>query len=185
VVDQPATIGALPVAVARACGHQVAYLSGLAMRRIAEVYPGTAKTDARDAFVIADAARTLPQTLRRVDVDDETLMELGVLVGYDDDLARQATRISNRIHGLLTGIHPALNASWGRRSPTRRCWRSCPAAADQLASARPGGARSPRSPSRIHPASARSSSPRSGPRWMTDRDRCRHRSGRPSAVPPD
>jgi len=45
VVDQPATIGALPVAVARACGHQVAYLPGLAMRRIADLYPGTAKTD--------------------------------------------------------------------------------------------------------------------------------------------
>ncbi|PPK68446.1 transposase [Actinokineospora auranticolor] len=30
VVDQPATIGALPVAVARAAGHQVAYLPGLA-----------------------------------------------------------------------------------------------------------------------------------------------------------
>jgi hypothetical protein len=28
VVDQPATVGALPVAVARACGHQVAYLPG-------------------------------------------------------------------------------------------------------------------------------------------------------------
>jgi hypothetical protein len=65
VVDQPATIGALPVTVARACGIEVAYLPGLAMRRIADLHPGKAKTDARDAFVIADAARTLPQTLRR------------------------------------------------------------------------------------------------------------------------
>ena len=45
VVDQPASIGALPVAVARACGHQVAYLPGLAMRRIADLHPGAAKTD--------------------------------------------------------------------------------------------------------------------------------------------
>ncbi|WP_026425153.1 IS110 family transposase, partial [Actinokineospora inagensis] len=57
VVDQPATIGALPVAVARAAGHRVAYLPGLAMRRIADLHPGRAKTDARDAFVIADAPR--------------------------------------------------------------------------------------------------------------------------------
>jgi hypothetical protein len=35
------------------------------MRRIADLYPGNARTDARDAFVIADAARPLPQTLRR------------------------------------------------------------------------------------------------------------------------
>ncbi len=108
VVDQPATIGALPVAVARATGHQVAYLPGLAMRRIADLYPGRAKTDARDAYVIADAARSLPHTLRHVDVGDNTLAELEVLVGFDDDLAGEATRISNRIRGLLTAIHPAL-----------------------------------------------------------------------------
>ncbi|WP_410598082.1 IS110 family transposase [Amycolatopsis sp. lyj-23] len=113
VVDQPATVGALPVTVARAAGHQVAYLPGLAMRRIADLYPGRAKTDARDAFVIADAARSLPHTLRPVDVGDDTLAELEVLVGFDDDLAGEATRISNRIRGLLTGIHPALEHAIG------------------------------------------------------------------------
>jgi hypothetical protein len=56
VVDQPASIGALPIAVARDMGCQVAYLPGLTMRRIADLYPGEAKTDARDALVIADAA---------------------------------------------------------------------------------------------------------------------------------
>lgn len=115
VVDQPASIGALPVAVARACGHEVAYLPGLAMRRIADLHPGAAKTDARDAYVIADAARTLPHTLRRVDVGDETLAELEVLVGFDDDLAGEATRVSNRIRGLLTQIHPALERVLGPR----------------------------------------------------------------------
>src|SRR5699024_4487439 len=40
--------------------------TGLAMRRIADLYPGNAKIDARDALVIADAARTLPHTLRAV-----------------------------------------------------------------------------------------------------------------------
>jgi transposase len=113
VVDQPATIGALPVAVARAAGHQVAYLPGLTMRRIADLYPGRAKTDARDAFIIADAARSLPHTLRPVDVGDEALAELDVLIGFDDDLAGEATRIANRIRGLLTGIHPALERAIG------------------------------------------------------------------------
>jgi transposase len=113
VVDQPASIGALPVAVARACGHHVAYLPGLAMRRLADLHPGTAKTDARDAYVIADAARTLPHTLRRVDTDDEALAELEVLVGYDDDLAGEVTRVSNRIRGLLTQIHPPLERVLG------------------------------------------------------------------------
>jgi hypothetical protein len=73
VVDQPASIGALPLAVARDAGCQVAYLPGLTMRRIADLYPGEAKTDARDAFVIADAARAMPHTLRAVDPDDEAV----------------------------------------------------------------------------------------------------------------
>jgi transposase len=115
VVDQPATIGALPVAVARAAGHQVAYLPGLAMRRIADLYPGRAKTDARDAFIIADAARSLPHTLRPVDVGDDALAELDVLVGFDDDLAGEVTRIGNRVRGLLTGVHPALERAIGPR----------------------------------------------------------------------
>src|SRR5690606_12805583 len=44
VVDQPASIGALPVAVARDAGVLVAYLPGLAMRRIADLHAGEAKS---------------------------------------------------------------------------------------------------------------------------------------------
>ena len=48
VVDQPNTIGdALPVTVSRSCEHQFASLPGLSMRRIADLYPRQAKTDAR------------------------------------------------------------------------------------------------------------------------------------------
>jgi transposase len=118
VVDQPATIGALPVAVARDAGCEVAYLPGLAMRRIADLHPGQAKTDARDAYVIADAARTLPHTLRRVDAGEEVLADLEVLVGFDDDLAGEATRVANRIRGLLTHIHPALERVLGPKVQT-------------------------------------------------------------------
>jgi hypothetical protein len=64
ILDQPASIGALAVAAARSLGIEVAYLPGLAMRRIADLHPGQGKTDARDAYVIADAARTMPHTLR-------------------------------------------------------------------------------------------------------------------------
>ncbi len=99
VVDQPATIGALPVAVAQAAGVTVAYLPGLAMRRIADLHPGEAKTDARDAAIIAEAARTMPHTLRGIRVSDENVAELSMLCGYDDDLAKQATATSNRIRG--------------------------------------------------------------------------------------
>lgn len=113
VVDQPATIGALPVAVAQAAGVTVAYLPGLAMRRIADLHPGEAKTDARDAAIIAEAARTMPHTLRGIRVSDENVAELSMLCGYDDDLAKQATATSNRVRGLLTQIHPGLEAVIG------------------------------------------------------------------------
>ncbi|WP_268748142.1 IS110 family transposase [Rhodococcus opacus] len=46
---------------------------------------------------------------------DEALAELEVLVGFDDDLAGEATRISNRIRGLLTSVHPALERVLGSR----------------------------------------------------------------------
>ncbi|MGO1561958.1 Mobile element protein [Actinomycetales bacterium JB111] len=108
VVDQPNTIGALPIAVARDVGCAVAYLPGLAMRKAADLYPGRAKTDARDAFIIADTARTMPHTLRSVDRDSEVLSALKVLAGFDEDLAHETTRALNRIRSLLTQIHPAL-----------------------------------------------------------------------------
>src|SRR5471032_912483 len=115
VVDQPTTIGALPVTVARSEGILVAYLPGLAMRRIADLHAGEAKTDARDAAIIAEAARSMPHALRSLRLDDEQLAELTMLCGFDDDLADQITQTSNRIRGLLTQIHPALERVLGPR----------------------------------------------------------------------
>ena len=108
VVDQPATIGALAVAVAQDMGVTVGYLPGLSMRRIADLSPGNAKTDARHAAVIAQAAATLPHTLRDVTTTDEEAAALTMLTGFDLDLARQVNQTANRIRGLYTQIHPAL-----------------------------------------------------------------------------
>ncbi|RBM05985.1 IS110 family transposase [Streptomyces sp. PT12] len=115
IVDQPASIGALPLTVARDAGCHVAYLPGLAMRRIADLYPGEAKTDAKDARVIADAARTMPHTLRALSLADETAAQLTMLVGFDEDLTGEATRSSNRLRGLLTQFHPSLERVLGPR----------------------------------------------------------------------
>ncbi len=115
IVDQPATIGALPVAVAQANGMLVGYLPGLTMRRVADLHPGEAKTDARDAFIIAETARTMPATLRSIKVADEQVAELSMLCGFDDDLAAQITQVSNRVRGLLTQVHPTLERVLGPR----------------------------------------------------------------------
>lgn len=100
MADQPASIGALPMAVARDMGCPVACIPGLTMRRIADLYPGEAKTDAKDAFI---------------DGEDETIAELKMIVGFDDDLAGEATRVANRLQGLLTHIHPSLERVLGPR----------------------------------------------------------------------
>ncbi len=89
------------------------------MRRIADRYPGRAKTDARAAFTIADATRFLPHTLRSVDIGDNALAELDVLIGFDDDLAADAT-----------GIHPALEQAIGPRTSHPAVLESSPVAAD-------------------------------------------------------
>ena len=115
VVDQPATIGALAVAVARDMGITVGYLPGLSMRRIADLTPGSAKTDAKDAAVIAGAARTMPHTLRAISTSDEDAAALSMLTGFDLDLARQVNQTEGRIRGLYTQIHPALEAILGPR----------------------------------------------------------------------
>ena len=119
VVDQLASIGALAIAVARSRGITVGYLPGLSMRRIADLYPGEAKTDARDAHVIADAGRILPHTLRRVGAEEHTTVQLAVLAGYDADLAIELTRLTNRLHDALLHVHPALERLLGNqfRSP--------------------------------------------------------------------
>jgi transposase len=113
VVDQPATVGALPVAVAQAESVLIAYLPGLAMRRIADLHAGESKTDARDAYIIAEAARSMPHSLRSMRLADNEVAELTMLCGFDEDLAGQITQTSNRIRGLLTQIHPALERAIG------------------------------------------------------------------------
>ncbi|GAA2979427.1 hypothetical protein GCM10020227_55090 [Streptomyces flavovirens] len=141
VVDHPASIGALPLTVARDAGCQVAYLPGPAMRRIADLHPGEATTDAEDAAVIADAARTMPQHPALAELTDEITAELTVLVGFDQDLAAEATCASDRIRGLPTQFHPRLERVLGprldhpavtwlleRHGSRRRCGK--PAAAD-------------------------------------------------------
>ena len=56
----------------------------------------------------------MPHTLHRVGTEDETLAGLAVLAGYDDDLAAQSTRLTNRLHDALLHIHPALERLLGK-----------------------------------------------------------------------
>ncbi|SMY01041.1 IS110 family transposase [Brevibacterium antiquum] len=102
VVDQPATVGALPFVVAQAESITLANLQGIAMCRIADLHPPEAKTDPRDAALIAEAERTMPLTLRGIRVTDENVAELSMLCASDDDTATLSTAKANR----TMQIHP-------------------------------------------------------------------------------
>lgn len=113
VIDQPGSIAQLALALARSRETPVAYIPGLVMRRAADLYPGEAKTDRRDAFVIADTARTRRTQVHWLVIDDELLLQLRVLNGLDTDLAADATRQANRLRDALTSISPALERAVG------------------------------------------------------------------------
>lgn len=116
VIDQPGSIAQLALAVARQRGVPVAYVPGLVMRRAADLYPGEAKTDRRDAFVIADTGRTRRHQVHWLDVgSDELLERLRVLNGFDIDLAADQTRLANRLRDALTSVAPALERALGAR----------------------------------------------------------------------
>ena len=131
VVDQPGSLASLVLAVAARLGVPVAYVPGLVMRRAADLYPGEAKTDRRDAFVLADTGRIRRHQVHWLDAgDDELLDQLRVLNGYDTDLAADATRLSNRLRDALTSVSPALERvlgpdctipAYGTCSPATRC----------------------------------------------------------------
>jgi transposase len=116
VIDQPGSIAQLALAVAARRGTPVAYVPGLVMRRAADLYPGEAKTDRRDAYVLADTARTRRKQVHWLDASsDELLAQLRVLNGFDIDLAADATRLANRLRDALTSISPALERAVGER----------------------------------------------------------------------
>ncbi|CAM4088515.1 hypothetical protein FRC0043_01970 [Corynebacterium belfantii] len=116
VVDQPNNIGRLTVTVAQTMGAEVRYLPGLAMRQLSRIHVGNSKTDVRDAYVIAHAGLNLPDALRSVDRVEDVFLQLKVLNGIDEDLAR-ALHTPNQPDAIRT-----------RRNPPRI--RTCPAWTD-------------------------------------------------------
>ena len=53
----------------------MAYVPGLVMRTAADLYPGEAKTDRQDAYVIADTARTRRKQVQWLDAGSDELLE--------------------------------------------------------------------------------------------------------------
>lgn len=90
-------------------GHDqpMAYLTGLAVHRASASYRGESKTDAKDAFVIADQAR-MRRDLGLLRPGDEIAVDLRTLTTRRTDLVCDRTRQINRLRAQLLEIFPAL-----------------------------------------------------------------------------
>lgn len=101
----------LMIALLAGHGQPVAYLTGLAVHRASGTYRGEGKTDARDAFVIADQARMRrdPGMLRP---GDEIAVDLRILTARRGDLVADRTRQVNRLRAQLLEIFPALERAF-------------------------------------------------------------------------
>ena len=113
VVDTTSSAAVLALTVAAEVAIPVAYVTGLAMRRAADLYAGAAKTDPTDAQVLADYARRNADRLTWTTITDELLARLRILNGRDTDLAGDATRAVNRLRDALLAVSPALESAVG------------------------------------------------------------------------
>ena len=83
------------------------YITGLTVHRASASYRGEGKTDAKDAFVIADQAR-MRRDLGQLRPGDEIAVDLRTLTGRRTDLMCDRTRQINRLRAQLLEIFPAL-----------------------------------------------------------------------------
>lgn len=111
VVDQFRNIGSLAVRRTRAAGLGVAHLPGLAVSRAAGLFAGEAKTDERDAAVIARTALGVPDSLSGVPGRGEALEAARALSSQRDHVVACATRDKNRLRAVLLESCPALEAA--------------------------------------------------------------------------
>lgn len=106
-IDQPGGGATLLLGLLWERKQKVLYMPGLAVDRSRDIYPGESKTDARDAYVIADQARMRPE-LEELTAGEGELAELQILLARRRDLLGDRTRSINRLRDALLSSFPAL-----------------------------------------------------------------------------
>jgi transposase len=133
-VDQPGGSAALLLALLWERSQRVLYLPGLAVERARDAYPGESKTDARDAYVIADQAR-MRSNLAGLAPSEGDLAELQLLLARRRDLITDQTRSINRLRDALLSLFPALGRALdfnNRGALTLVCHYQTPAAISRM-----------------------------------------------------
>lgn len=110
VVDQKRNIGSLALRRARKAGLAVGYLPGLAAHEASKLFAGDAKTDARDAMVIAKTALGVPDALLPAPEGDPRLEAARSMAAQRGHMVSCATRDKNRLRSILLESCPAFEA---------------------------------------------------------------------------
>jgi transposase len=110
-VDIIGAPSALLLALLARAGHSVRYASGRLVAAMSSAYVGEGKTDAKDAYVIAETAR-LRRDLAVIDTDTDLVRSLAVLTGHRADLIADRVRMINRLRDLMTSVFPSLERAF-------------------------------------------------------------------------
>ncbi|MCX5285440.1 IS110 family transposase [Streptomyces sp. NBC_00198] len=110
-VDISGTSSALLLALLAAHGQQAVYVPGRTVNRMSGAYRGEAKTDARDAYVIAETVRHR-RDFTTIGVPAQLAADLSLLTGHRSDLVADRVRMINRLRDVLTGVFPALEQAF-------------------------------------------------------------------------
>jgi transposase len=102
---------ALLLALLARADQSVRYASGRVVAAMSGAYAGEGKTDAKDAYVIAETAR-LRRDLSVVDTGTDLVRELAVLTGHRADLIADRVRMINRLRDLMTSVFPSLERAF-------------------------------------------------------------------------
>jgi transposase len=108
-VDLTTVYATLLLTVLADAGKSVRYLAGRQVWQASTAYRGgEAKTDAKDARVIADQSRMRGADLPVLHPDDDLISELRMLTAHRADLVADRTRTINRLRQQLVAVCPAL-----------------------------------------------------------------------------
>lgn len=110
VVDQVRNIGSLALSRAKLAGMPRAYLPRLAAHGASKLFAGDAKTDERDAMVIAKTAPGIPDALLAVADRPPEIEAARSLAAQRDFLTCENTRSKNRLRSILLESCPEFEA---------------------------------------------------------------------------
>ncbi|MGW1365513.1 IS110 family transposase, partial [Streptomyces chartreusis] len=110
-IDLNAGGAALMIALLTDNGQEVLYIPGRTVHHASGSYRGDGKSDAKDAFVIADQAR-MRRDLHPPHRGDEIAVDLRILTSRRLDLAADRTRAINRMRAQMLEYFPALERAF-------------------------------------------------------------------------